>query len=650
MNDNKNKNRRRQRSPTRMDVEFPLLPGHLEKQIDSIDSLDQVLHELRLHERGLDRRQTILQSLHSIVGNWIGGESSPFALIPFGSFALGVDKDGSDMDVLLLCSASNANRDSFFQSFVRDTLEQDDRVSDVHPLPNAYTPVLKFTLLGIPIDLLFCAVQDDTKLQQLSNGSDYPIDDTDLIGLDEVSVRSLNGARVSQMILEQLNPNQIEPFQQVLRTIKEWAQLHGLYSNVLGFLGGINFAIMVAYVCRASPEASTPEQLLKDFFETFANWSWPTPIQLGPIIPSAPLPGVEQFHVWSTNSNRDRHHLMPILTPAYPAMNSAYNVGLPQKRRLETEFQNALATVEMIERGEATWRDLLCAPHNFFQQHSWYLQIHICSVSEANHTEWFRFVESKLRLLMAGLEADGVVEVQPFAKFFSIRPKQQDLFVLPLVLHAEPEEWLGSEFLHTVKNWEFKKEGMDIELKFVQAEDLPDCVKNVGSYDTEEESAVTEVVSNVSNEAGLRDRATRPPKQPQACCAFVDNTIVVKSDAETASTRSSSFSCCDEDDTILSEGEHTYMSSAPTTPARLQPIKSWSAISSKNTSLPSAPVQRSSSWATVAQKKTQPPPPPPKQKVLPQKQQKPPKEKKFIRSKTIKKKMPNKPHPASLMI
>lgn len=43
--------------------------------------------------------------------------------------------------------------------------------------------------------------------------------------------------------------------------------------------------------------------------------------------------------VWNPRANpRDRAHLMPLITPAYPSMNSAYNVGLPQLRRLKEEF------------------------------------------------------------------------------------------------------------------------------------------------------------------------------------------------------------------------------------------------------------------------------------------------------------------------
>jgi hypothetical protein len=77
---------------------------------------------------------------------------------------------------------------------------------------------------------------------------EFQIEDDMLQGLDGPSSRSLNGVRVAQYLLK-IIPNQ-KSFRIVLKTVKEWAQVHGLYSNVLGFLGGVNWAILVAWVCK----------------------------------------------------------------------------------------------------------------------------------------------------------------------------------------------------------------------------------------------------------------------------------------------------------------------------------------------------------------------------------------------------------------
>lgn len=64
----------------------------------------------------------------------------------------------------------------------------------------------------------------------------------------------------------------MEHYRTTLRAVKEWTLVHGLYSNVLGFLGGINYALLVACVCKRHPNAAPPT-LLKAFFTTFSHWN-----------------------------------------------------------------------------------------------------------------------------------------------------------------------------------------------------------------------------------------------------------------------------------------------------------------------------------------------------------------------------------------
>lgn len=426
------------------------------------------------------------------------------ALCTFGSYRLGVHRSDADIDVLAL-SPSYCSREEFFSSLV-SLLKVNPLVSELHPVPSAYTPVIKFCMENVQIDMLFAhlaegtnlapRVEQDVQSKTLVEWDEFRIEDVHLIGLDEASVRSLNGVRVAQVLLQHV-PN-FDNFRVTLRAVKEWATENGLYSNKLGFLGGVNWAILVAWVCTHHPN-SLPSTLLFHFFKTYAKWRWPKPIRLFPVSKVAP-PGVTPLSSWDPKSNpRDGSHLMPILTPAYPAMNSSYNVGRPQLRRLVQELRKGEILVAAISRGEKEWSHIF-KENAFFRQHAHYLQVNIIANNEKDFRTWFGLCEARLRVLIVSLEStkDGM-EAWPYAKFFHRKLDKNDsdagikesnksdekithvssIFIALRFAYGIENVDLQSctsHFLYQVNSWDQRKFGMDLTIEHKLQQHLPDFV------------------------------------------------------------------------------------------------------------------------------------------------------------------------------
>ncbi|KAK9956262.1 hypothetical protein ABG768_014007 [Culter alburnus] len=357
-------------------------------------------------EMELQRRILVLGKLNMLVKLWIREVSEakniPASVIDsvggkiftFGSYRLGVHTKGADIDALCV-APRHVDRSDFFSSFYEKLKEQEE-VKDLRAVEEAFVPVIKLAFDGIEIDILFARLA----LQTIPENLDLR-DDGLLRNLDIRCIRSLNGCRVTDEILH-LVPN-IENFRLTLRAIKMWAKRHNIYSNILGFLGGVSWAMLVARTCQLYPNA-VASTLVHKFFLVFSKWEWPNPVLL-----KQPEDCNLNLPVWDPRvTPSDRYHLMPIITPAYPQQNSTYNVSASTRAIMVEEFKRGLAITDEILQNKADWSKLFEAP-NFFQKYKHYIVLLASAQTEKQHLEWVGLVESKIRILVGNLEKNEFI-------------------------------------------------------------------------------------------------------------------------------------------------------------------------------------------------------------------------------------------------
>jgi len=194
---------------------------------------------------------------------------------------------GSDIDTLVVAPKHVAIED-FFADYppVLEQMSPEGTIEKMTPVPDAFVPIIKLEMAGISIDLIFGRLMIPSVPMNLDlKNKEY------LRGLDEKEVRSLNGTRVTDEILE-LVPQQ-KTFRLALRAIKLWAQRRAIYANIVGFPGGVAWAMLVARVCQLYPQA-TGSVIVGKFFRIMNKWAWPQPVLLKPI-EDGPL----QIKVWN---------------------------------------------------------------------------------------------------------------------------------------------------------------------------------------------------------------------------------------------------------------------------------------------------------------------------------------------------------------
>ncbi|KAI6649319.1 Poly(A) polymerase type 3-like [Oopsacas minuta] len=353
---------------------------------------------------GCSQRRKVLLELEKMAKEWIKemtllqGRSEEYAkevggkIFTFGSYRLGVHTQGADIDALLV-APRHISRDEVFTKF-SDRLRSHDQIKHVKVIEDAYVPVIKMVFSGIEMDLTYARLA----LKAIPNTLD--LQDTELLrNLDPRCIRSLNGCRVTDAILTLVpDVNHKEAFKCALRMIKLWAKNRGIYSNAMGYLGGVSWAILVARTCQLYPNASA-STIVHKFFRVFTQWKWPQPIMLRGFEEN-----VLNMQVWDARLNeQDAMHKMPIITPAYPEQNTTFNVRKSTLSVMQEEFDRASKICMLISLNRTNW-EVLFEPVNFFSKYKHYIIVQLETDTEQDHLEWQGLLESMIRFLIENLE------------------------------------------------------------------------------------------------------------------------------------------------------------------------------------------------------------------------------------------------------
>ncbi|KZV58822.1 nuclear poly(A) polymerase 4-like [Dorcoceras hygrometricum] len=489
--------------------------GPIEVDFQRNRGLEKFLVDSGLFESAEEayKREIVLGRLKQIVKDWVKEltrlrgyteqmvEDANALIFTFGSYRLGVHGPGADIDTLCV-GPSYVNREEDFFYVLHNILAEMEEVTELQPVPDAHVPVMKFKFDGISIDLLYASISllvvpEDLDISNMSV----------LHNIDEPTARSLNGCRVADQILK-LVPN-VENFRTTLRCLKFWAKRRGVYSNVTGFLGGVNWALLVARLCQFYPKAN-PSMLVSRFFRVYTQWRWPNPVMLCEIDDDE-----LGFSIWDPRRNHwDRNHLMPIITPAYPCMNSSYNVSASTLRVMSEQFQFGKKICEDIELNKTQWSTLF-EPYLFFESYKNYLQVDIVAADLDDLRAWRGWVESRLRQLTLMIERDtsGKLQCHPYPHDYvdSSKPCAHCAFFMGLQRKQGEVVQEGQqfdirktvdEFRHQINSYMYWKPGMEIYVSHIRRKQIPSYVFTEGYKRNRQMRPMSQQVCKVSSEGG----------------------------------------------------------------------------------------------------------------------------------------------------
>jgi len=267
-------------------------------------------------------------------------------IVPFGSYCLGVHSADSDIDVLCIVPTHISRHDFFAE--VPPLLAAQNNIANVHSVPEAFVPVIKFECDAVDFDLSMAHVPYASIPADLSVLGDEHLKELQ----DPKDVTCLNGPRVTLEILRRV-PH-VENFRTFLRCIKLWARRRGVYSNIVGFPGGVAWAIMAAMVAQYYPNMNPVMLFEKFFFIYHVHPLWKkfdNPVKIAPIEECIAPHGAVYMKSWS-----QAEPLRPVcvITPTYPPANATFNASHSTLKVMKKEIESAHLLMQSILKGKGT--------------------------------------------------------------------------------------------------------------------------------------------------------------------------------------------------------------------------------------------------------------------------------------------------------
>ncbi|KRX04604.1 Nucleotidyltransferase, class I, C-terminal-like [Pseudocohnilembus persalinus] len=279
-------------------------------------------------------------------------------LLTFGSYLLGVASVDGDIDTVII-APSIFKRAEHFEQLLYEKLLQNPNITQCKLIKSSRSPIITFFYEDQNIDLSLSIlnqsivpsnIQDEIPEQLIKALSDQK---------DKISII---GRRNNQLCLKVVG-NSLPVYLIALKALKIWYKAKYLYPNRLGYLGGIDIAILAAKICQLFPNYPLTK-ILEEFFRIYSQWNWSIPIK---IIEEIQDPDQKQ------NDNIS-NAFMTISAPAHDYQNTSKASQNSRQVIVDTFKKTSDQIQQEIKPNKKNWIEIF-NKYEFFNDYQMYVQI-----------------------------------------------------------------------------------------------------------------------------------------------------------------------------------------------------------------------------------------------------------------------------------
>ncbi|KAK7393940.1 hypothetical protein QQX98_013275 [Neonectria punicea] len=405
------------RSPLQDDEKRSTMPEvsvHLQRAPPSLGSLDDLKESLGNHgclptevDRA-GRKDALLLLENTLLDLSRPGAQGDtrsglvLALVPVGSYGLGVWTNSSDIDCL--CIGSIRSKTFFALALQRLRKAASEGIKILRRVRANSGFMLELEVRGIKVDLQYCPATSVAEswpeiMKRPSNDPVFALPLQVLVKLKPArdlfylrkSIPDMGQYRVAHLL------------------IKAWAKSRGIYAAKFGFLGGIHISVLLVPICKTlahNGETVTASDIIMTFFHHYARFDWKNQAVFDPF-----------FHR-ATRYNRTFREPLCLLGWHAPSLNTAVNASVPTMSTIAAEFSRArdlLSTEGLvwdellgpgIENGSQLHQGGSLAGAEFLQAYRSYVKIdaHYWGTSPEKGSRFIGWLESRCIMLLVDID------------------------------------------------------------------------------------------------------------------------------------------------------------------------------------------------------------------------------------------------------
>lgn len=415
------------------------------------ENFDKILNDLCENEfnvveskEDISRKEKALLNLNDILKTWMtkvneiekeqhDSKDSYARLLCFGSYKLGVSGPQGDIDAIVLCPNYVDREKHFFgilYKMFQDLSQFNDNIQELTSVnyTHSITPLIKMEFYGVSVDLLFAKMDNVSQFDGEITECGISIrnnlyNDFLMKNMDDKMKRSFNGFRNAEMILNSIilekdlenKPDlrrKIGNYRNFLRCMKIFCKRKGIYENKFGYFGGITLAILCAKIFQLYPNYNASHLIERFFYVYGFIWDWNKwKVQVVEERTEACKTKIAQE---STNPNfrpefgfnNYKPRFMQVFTPAWPQMNSTYNVNYGTREVIINTYKKNHSIIISKFVSDRVYESQILLKNQwieffrrfrFFKEYDQFIEMIIVGTEEVEYLKWKGYIEAKIR-------------------------------------------------------------------------------------------------------------------------------------------------------------------------------------------------------------------------------------------------------------